>query len=197
MAAEIRVPSLRFLTASTVSSSHEDSGLLHPDTGPGVRRVSVARVVAIRRWRGHGLLSLRRVDPSKVFSSSVAVPDRSGLLPSHQCPETASLRSGPEPVSTTRSPGSCRGPPAHHQYVCPGISSRSATTAPLRLAGICEPTHAVRRAQVAWTLSAGAGLPLADDLPYLMTDASTAETVDRFARPPRTELGRGGTSSRR
>jgi len=60
------------------------SGLLHPDSGHGVRWVSIEHVVAVRRRRGHGLHSLQRDDPSKVYSSSIAVPNRLGPLPAHR-----------------------------------------------------------------------------------------------------------------
>jgi len=66
----------------------EASGLLHPDSGPGVRWVSIEHVVAARRRRGHGLHSHQRDDPSKVYSSSAAVPNRLGLLPAHRSTQT-------------------------------------------------------------------------------------------------------------
>lgn len=60
------------------------AGLLHPVAGHGVRWVSAGPFVApLRRLRTDTAFPPAR-DPSKVFSSSAAVPSHLGLLPPHR-----------------------------------------------------------------------------------------------------------------
>jgi hypothetical protein len=136
MAARIRVPSLRFFTTATVSSKTEGSGLLHPDSGHGVRWVSVEHVVAVRRRRGHGLHSRQRDDPSKVYSSSVAVPNRLGRLPAHRSFQTriAASRTANPPRRSPASWDASRGTTAAPMSRCTGISSRPSQTRAVALA---------------------------------------------------------------
>jgi hypothetical protein len=195
MAAEIHVPPLRFLTASTACSSQADSGLLHPDTGPGVRWVSAAHVVVVSRRGGHGLLSLQRVYPSKVCSSSAAVPDRSGLLPFHWSPNAH--RCAPDPIPCRR-PGHPGRVAVHLRGA--GMRARAFPPGASQLRRCVSQESASQRALYGkrgslWTLSMGAGFPLAKDPPYPTQDASTANAVAsprdlpapsvRVAGPPR------------
>ncbi len=70
-----RVPSVRFLTASTGCSGARAPDVLQPGAGPGVRCVSH------RRPRVAGGIPAARSHPSKVCSSSTAAPHRCGRCP--------------------------------------------------------------------------------------------------------------------
>jgi hypothetical protein len=191
-------------SCSAPAVSHRFDGLLQPSRfGPvasryrtwgslGFRCACRCRLATRRTWAAF--------PPARLpFEGLLLVGSRTrslGPAPFSLVPERASLRSGPNPVSTARSPGSCCGPPAWCWHAGTGISSRSLATAPLRLAGICEPTRAVRQARVSMDPIYGRRVSPGQRPSVPNTRRIDSECCRLSARPPRTERARGGTSSR-
>jgi hypothetical protein len=78
MAARILVPPLWDVAHCDGFLRKRGAGLLHPVTGHGVRWVSTGPFVAVLRQRRRGMAFPPALYPSKVCSSSAAVPGRPG-----------------------------------------------------------------------------------------------------------------------
>jgi hypothetical protein len=117
-----RVPSLPFLPASTVCSSRHFSGLLHPETDPGVRHVSgpglrpIPACVPLPPWSGvgsRGRFGLpargRRRRPAASLLCAWLLPKK----PAWRGSATSGSSDGPGPSPVALHPSECSPRPQH------------------------------------------------------------------------------------
>lgn len=163
---------------------------MHPVAGHGVRWVSAGPFVASSRRLRSDTAFPPALDPSKVFSSSAAVPGHPGLLPPHRLFHRPLACAGGLDLDEPNSPATGL-PPCTGSWAAMGCSMKQAWAFPPShvLRAVLTPQYAAGQRAAAQAVSglgpspSDAGLPLAAGLLRSHSVASSV-TRDRSAGHP-------------